>query len=305
MIAGDSSDATRAQPAVWIVVLNWNRPQDTLACVSSLRELDYPSFRILVVDNGSTDDSVELFQELPGVELLVNEENLGFAAGNNQGIQYALDHGADYVLLLNNDTTVSPPLLSRMVEAAQTDPQIGLVGPMIYYSDRPDQVWFAGMRFRHGLYVVRRGLHLDPPLDPIEEVDFISGCGMLVPRQTWERIGLFDPRFFMYYEDLDLCVRAKDAGYRIICATEAHMWHALSASTGGPDSPLKQYYQVKSTLLFSQKHTRGLQRVATLAIRLGHAGFIALRQVIRGQLRWEAIRFYLRGIAEVFRGRQG
>jgi hypothetical protein len=291
-------DATRTPPSVWIVVLNWNRPLDTLACVASLHELDYPAFHILVVDNGSTDESVELFEELAGIDLLANKENLGFAAGNNEGIQYALERGADYVLLLNNDTTVSPPLLSRMVEVAQTDPGIGLVGPVIYYSDRPDQVWFAGMRFRHGLYVVRRGLHLTPPLNPIEEVDFISGCGMLVSRQTWEQIGLFDPRFFMYYEDLDLCVRAKEAGYRIVCATQAYMWHALSASTGGPDSPLKQYYQVKSTLLFSRKHTHGLRRVATLAIRLGHAGFIALRQVMRGQLRWEAIRFYLRGIFE-------
>ena len=106
----------------------------------------------------------------------------------------------------------------------------------------------------------------------------------------------------MYYEDLDFCVRAKEAGYRIVCATRAHMWHALSASTGGPDSPLKQYYQVKSTLLFSQKHTRGLQRVMTIAIRLGHAGFVAFRQVMRGQLRWEAIRFYLKGISEAITG---
>ena len=297
-----SSHETGAPPVIWIVVLNWNRPQDTLECVASLRELDYPAYRILVVDNGSTDESVDLFRELPDIELVVNEQNLGFAAGNNRGIQHALDQGADYVLLLNNDTTVSPPLLTRMLEAAHTDPRIGIVGPMIYYSDRPEQVWFAGMRFRHGLYVVRRGLHLDPPHDPVEEVDFVSGCGMLVPRQTWERVGLFDPRFFMYYEDLDLCIRAKEAGYRIVCATQAHMWHALSASTGGPDSPLKQYYQVKSTWLFSQKHTRGLKRVATLAIRLSHAGFIAVRQVLRGQLRLEAIRFYLRGIAEAILG---
>ncbi|MBN1135262.1 MAG: glycosyltransferase family 2 protein [Anaerolineae bacterium] len=293
-VAGD----IQAAPVIWILVLNWNRPQDTLECVASLRNLNYPAFRILVVDNGSTDESVDLFRTLPGIDLVVNEQNLGFAAGNNRGIQYALERGADWILLLNNDTTVSPPLLSRMIDAAQTDPQIGMVGPVIYYSDRPDQVWFAGMRFRHGLYVVRRGLHLKPPLNPVEDVDFISGCGMLVPRQTWERVGLFDPRFFMYYEDLDFCVRAKMAGYRLVCATQAHMWHALSASTGGPDSPLKQYYQVRSTLLFSQKHTRGWRRTATVTIRLGHAGFIALRQALRGQLRWEAIRLYVKGIAE-------
>jgi hypothetical protein len=287
-------------PVVWIVVLNWNRPQDTLECVASLRKLDYPAYHILVVDNGSTDESVSLLRALPDIDLLVNEQNLGFGAGNNRGIQYALERGADYVLLLNNDTTVSPPLLSRMVEAARSDPQIGIVGPMIYYSDRPDRVWFAGMHFRHGLYVVRRGLHLGPSPDSVEEVDFISGCGMLVHRQVWERIGLFDPRFFMYYEDLDFCIRAKEVGYRIVCATQAKMWHALSASTGGADSPLKQYHQMKSTMLFTQKHTRGLKRVATVIIRLGHAGFVTFRHVMKGQLRWEAIRHYLKGIRCAF-----
>jgi GT2 family glycosyltransferase len=299
--AGRTSVGETVSPVVWVLVLNWNRPQDTVACVSSLRQLDYPAYRILVVDNGSTDDSVEILQRLPDIDLLLNERNLGFAAGNNRGIEYALEQGADFVLLLNNDTTVSPSLVSELLEVAETDSRIGIVGPVIYYADRPSEVWFAGMRFRHGLYVVRRGLHLSAPLASMEEVDFVSGCGMLVRRETWERVGLFDPRFFMYYEDLDLCIRAKKAGYRIVCATQAQMWHALSASTGGADSPKKQYYQVKSTFLFTQKHTRGLQRVVTISIRLAHAGFVALRQVLRGNLQWEAIRLYFKGVAEAVR----
>jgi GT2 family glycosyltransferase len=285
-------------PTVWIVVLNWNRPQDTVQCISSLQQVEYPACRILVIDNGSTDDSVELFRALPGIELLVHDRNLGFAAGNNGGIQYALAHGAEYVLLLNNDTTVSPSLISKLVDVAEADRQIGIVGPVIYYADRPEEVWFAGMRFRHSLYVVRRGLHLASSPGSVEDVDFVSGCGMLVRSETWRRVGLFDPRFFMYYEDLDLCIRAKKAGYRVVCATGAEMWHALSASTGGPDSPLKQYYQVKSTFLFCQKHTHGLLRVVNVAIRLGHAAWVLGQQVLRGRLHGQAIRLYLKGIAE-------
>jgi GT2 family glycosyltransferase len=300
--AGQPSAEETHSPVVWALVLNWNRPQDTVACVSSLRRLDYPAHRILVVDNGSTDDSVEILQSLSGIDLLLNERNLGFAAGNNRGIEYALERGADFVLLLNNDTIVSPSLVSELLEVAETDSRIGIVGPVIYYADRPSEVWFAGMRFRHGLYVVRRGLHLSAPLASMEEVDFVSGCGMLVRRETWEHVGLFDPRFFMYYEDLDLCIRARQAGYRIVCATQAKMWHALSASTGGADSPLKQYYQVKSTFLFTQKHTRGLQRLVTISIRLAHAGFVALRQAFRGNLQREAIRLYFKGIAEAVWG---
>ncbi len=294
--------AEKPQPSVWIIVLNWNRPEDTLQCVSSLRLLDYPSYRILIVDNGSTDDSVDQFRQLTGVELLVSDRNLGFGVGNNLGIEYALSHGADYTLLLNNDTTVSPPLVSTLVKVAESDPQIGIVGPTIFYSESPDQVWFSGMRFRFGLYVIRVGRRLGRQQAPLEDVDFISGCGMLVRRELWNRVGLFDPRFFMYYEDLDLCVRAAQAGYRLVSTTEAHMWHALSASTGGPDSPMKQYYQVKSTFLFCEKHTRGLTRVVTVSIRLAHAGLMAVRQVVSGRLPREAIRLYLRGIAETVAG---
>ena len=294
--------AEKRQPSVWIIVLNWNRPQDTLQCVSSLRLLDYPSYRILIVDNGSTDDSVEQFRELTGVELLVSEENAGFGVGNNLGIEYALAHGAEYTLLLNNDTTVSPSLISNLVRIAEADAQIGIVGPTIYYAGDPSQVWFSGMRFRFGLYVIRVGPRLGKQRAAIEVVDFVSGCGMLVRRELWNNVGLFDPRFFMYYEDLDLCVRAAKAGYRIVSTTQAHMWHALSASTGGPDSPMKQYYQVKSTFLFCEKHTRGLTRVVTLSIRLTHAGWMAVRQVARGRLPREAIRLYLKGIAETLVG---
>jgi hypothetical protein len=291
------SEAT-GPPVVWIVVLNWNRPDETVQCIKSLYQLDYPNYHILVVDNGSTDNSVEVIRNLPGIELLVNERNLGFGAGNNRGIQYALERGAEYVLLLNNDTTVAPSMLSELIMVAEADPYIGIVGPLIYYADRPREVWFAGMRFRYGLYMVRKGLSLNLPLAPAEEVDFVSGCGMLVRREVWERVGLFDPRFFMYYEDLDLCVRAKRVGYRIVCATRAHMWHILSASTGDPDSPLKQYYQVKSCLIFCEKHTRYFQRVINISIRLGHATFITVRHLLHGQLRFEAIRWYLKGLAE-------
>jgi hypothetical protein len=288
-------------PCVWIVILNWNRPEDTMRCISSLRKLDYPSHRILIVDNGSDDESVEIFSQLSNIDLLSNDENLGFAAGCNEGIKYALRHGADYTLILNNDTTVSTSMLSELIKVAETDPCIGITGPIIYYADKPSKVWFAGMRFQLGLYVVRKGLHLDPPIAPIEKVDFISGCGMLVRSEIWEHVGLFDPRFFMYYEDLDLCIRTKKTGYKIVCATQARMWHTLSASTGGPNSPLKQYHQIKSSFLFCRKHTQGLQFLANIGIRLGHASFVTFSQIMKGQLQWEAIRLYVKGIIDAHR----
>jgi GT2 family glycosyltransferase len=286
-------------PLVYAVILNWNRPDDTHACLASLALSDYPALRMLVVDNGSDfEHARRLCAEELGAEVLWLDRNYGFAEGNNRGMTYALERGADFVLLLNNDTTVDLGMVSELMQVAEKDPNIGVAGPVIYYADLPGLVWFAGMRFRNGLYVVRRGLHLKPPLKPAEEVDFISGCGMLIRRTVLESIGFFSPDYFMYYEDLDFCVRAQQAGFKMVCATRAQMWHAVSASTGGPDSPLKQYYQVKSSLIFYRRHTRGVMYLLNVVIRFTHAAWVMLVTILRGRLRWQAARFYFKGIRE-------
>jgi GT2 family glycosyltransferase len=287
-------------PQVIAVVLNWNLPKDTQRCVLSLCNSDYPNLRVLVVDNGSDADLyAELRAALPAdVEFVRSEMNLGFAGGNNLGFHYALEHGADYVLVVNNDTVVDPRMVSQLVAAAAAQPDVGLVGPVIYYLQPPDRIWFAGYRFSHGIYVLRRGLHLAPPVQPVEDVDFVSGCGVLIRRSVLEKVGLFSDEYFMYYEDLDLCFRVKAAGMRIVCVTDARMWHAVSTSTGGVDSPLKQYYQVKSSLIFYRRHTRGIMYLINVVLRFGHAGWVTLGAVLRGQLRGEAIVYYLKGARE-------
>jgi len=291
----------RENPLVDVIILNWNLPEDTIECVRSVLRSDYPNYRVTVVDNGSTDNSIERLRDEFGdaIRLVVNETNLGFGEGNNQGIQQALVCGADYTLLLNNDTVVAPDMLSELMQVARSDVQIGITGPVIYYADKPNDVWFAGICFMAQLYVVQRGLHLKHPLEPVEGVDFVSGCGMLVGRNVWETVGLFAPEFFMYYEDLDFCLRAKQAGFRLGTATRARMWHRVSASTGGIESPMKQYYQVKSSLIFYRKHTRGLWFLINMTLRIGHAGWVTLKQVFRGRLSKEVVKWYLRGVAEV------
>jgi len=291
------------QPLVYAIVLNWNRPDDTYACLASLARSDYPALKILVVDNGSGPEQVRMLRAHEfDIEILWLERNYGFAEGNNRGIQYALEHGADFVLLINNDTTVDPGMVSELMRMVQLDPLVGVEGPIIYYADLPDKVWFAGMRFRRNLYVVRRGLHLKPPLKPVEEVDFISGCGMLIRRSVLERIGFLSPDYFMYYEDLDFCVRAKQAGFKLMCATQARMWHKVSASTGGVDSPLKQYYQVKSSLIFYRRHTHGIMYWLNVLLRFAHAAWATVRAVLQGRLRQEAIMHYFKGIQEATAG---
>lgn len=284
-------------PAVWAVILNWNLADDTNTCVESLARSAYGNLTILVVDNGSRPEELARLRSVEqGALLLRSEQNLGFAGGCNLGIEHALLHGADYVLLLNNDTTVAPDMLARLVAAQEADPALGVVGPLIYYADPADEVWFSGERFWRQLYVVRRGLHLRDITQPLEDVDFVSGCGMLVPRRVWEQVGVFAPEYFMYYEDLDFCVRVAQSGYRIACVPQAKMWHAVSASSGGKDSPLKQRLQVQSSLLFFRRHTRGLWFWLNIAIRLAHAAYTLLKHVFRGTLQLAAVREWLAGV---------
>jgi hypothetical protein len=290
------------QPKVIAIVLNWNLPDDTRRCVESLKASDYSNLEILVIDNGSQLAAFEQLQAgLPGERIIRSESNLGFAGGNNLGLQFALEQKADFAFVINNDTLVDPQMISTLIAAAEANPAAGLLGPIIYYLSRPDEVWFAGYRFLHGIYVLRRGLHLKTPLRPIEEVDFVSGCGLLIRRHILEDLGLFSQDYFMYYEDLDFCFRVKEAGLKILCVTSAKMWHAVSASSGGADSPQKQYYQVKSSLIFYQQHSRGVKRVLNIALRLGHAGFTLIGAVLRGRLKLAAIVMFVRGLRDGLR----
>jgi GT2 family glycosyltransferase len=241
-------------PSVMIVVLNWNGLSDTLDCLMSLQRLDYPDCKVVVVDNGSVDGSVEVVRtRFPGIMLVENEENLGYAGGNNVGLRYALAQGMDYVLLLNNDTEVAPDFVSRLVAAAEVDLAVGVVGPTIYYHDRPDDIWSAG-----GAIDWQRGRTWMVGLNERDvgqfgqescEVDFVTGCALLVKRAVLEQVGLLDERFFAYYEDTEWCVRIARAGYRIVHVPEAKIWHKISPDAQA-DSPLIHYYMTRNRLLF-------------------------------------------------------
>lgn len=293
-------------PTVWSVVVNWNRPEDTVRCVESLKASAYRAVRILIVDNGSDLDKYdELRRTVVGAEIVRSETNLGFGMGSNVGIQYALDGGAAYVLLLNNDTIVDACMIGTLVEAMRSDRSIGVAGPIIYYSHEPETVWFAGYRIKGKLYVVRRGLHLKRPFKAVEDVDFVSGCGMLVRREAIEQVGMFSPEYFMYYEDLDLCLRVKKAGWRIVCATGARMWHAVSASSGGSESPMKEYHQVRSSLIFYRRHTHGVMFVVNVGLRLLRAGYGSLAYLLRKGWNSHLARRYSQGIREGVREDSG
>jgi len=231
-------------PFVIIIILNWNGWRDTLACVESCRELSWPNYRILIVDNGSTDGSEKfLRQNLTDVEIIQSGANLGFAGGNNIGIRKALALGADYIWLLNNDTLVDPQALASLVEAMEHAPDAGIAGSKIYYHAEPRRIWFAGGMWRKGhLHWRQRGANQFDKGQFAEqsEVGSVSGCSMLMRSTTIDKIGLLSEDFFLYWEDTEWCARAQEAGYQILFVPGSIVWHKVSVST--KQSSYTQYY---------------------------------------------------------------
>ncbi|MER3523957.1 MAG: glycosyltransferase family 2 protein [Ignavibacteria bacterium] len=241
-------------PLVFVVLVNWNGKVVTLDCLDSLARVSYPNFAVLVIDNASVDGSVQAIREHhPDVTVLRQPTNLRFAGGNNAGIRYALEHNADMVCLLNNDTTVDPQFLTHLVERLQSDPTIGAVAPKIYYHGEPNRIWFAGgeismwtgtMRhigireWDHGQYEASRA------------IDYATGCCVLTTNKVIERVGMLDESYYMYTEDADWSMRIRRAGYRIVFEPKAKVWHKLSVASGGHLSLYKMANKFVSNLRF-------------------------------------------------------
>jgi GT2 family glycosyltransferase len=283
------------QPTVIVVILNWNRCADTLACLASLGESTYHNFAVIVVDQGSQDGSeASIRRAYPAVTVLQTGANLGFGRGMNTGIRQALAAGAKYVFLLNNDTLAAPTLLERLL--AHATPDLGMLAPSIFYADRPQVIWSTGGGV-HPLLLEMTGDHGrgEPlPAEPRERA-FLSGCALLIPRQTLGRAGLFDERFFMYYEDLDLCLRMQQEGYRLLLIPDAHLWHRVAQSSGGANSPNERYQMARSSGIYFRKHMHAANALPIIVYR----SLSALRWTLRlaHPRDWPALRAYWRGLA--------
>lgn len=243
---------------VTAVVVNWKLKEATLYCLRSLAQSNTPC-RILVVDNNSDDGSVEyLTHHFPQAELIVMPSNVGFAGACNRAITQALeDPCCEYVFLLNNDAIIHPHAITEILEAAQTDPTVGILGSKVYYDDSTNTIWYAGARRRWGVLAAvdtGRGQIDRGQFDTVRHVDYVFGAAMFIHRQVFEEVGLFDDRFFMYLEDMDLCLRAQAAGFSMLFVPQSRVWHQGSASTSR-NSTLRNYYVVKSTAYFLRKHT--------------------------------------------------
>ncbi|MEW6611380.1 MAG: glycosyltransferase family 2 protein [Pseudomonadota bacterium] len=274
---------------VAVIILNWNGWPDTLACMHALTALEYPDYEVLVVDNGSSDDSIIRIREVyPNASIIENERNLGFGGGCNVGIHHALSRGADFIWLLNNDTRVEPDTLSALMNVALSDPKIGAVGSVLFYMDAPGniQAWGGGwVNLWSGLSRHAKQATMG------RELHYITAASVLLRREALLSVGAFDDKnFFMYWEDADLCFRLRRGGWRLAVAPQARVWHKESASLKDRKPLLDKYYNTSSV--------RFLRRYAPLPwipIIFSSAARL-FRRAIRGD--WPRVRAVWDGIVE-------
>ncbi|HVK06850.1 MAG TPA: glycosyltransferase family 2 protein [Armatimonadaceae bacterium] len=247
---------------VAVIILNYNGYSDTIECLYSVKAQIGVVVSPLVVDNASSDDSVKNIREAhPDVEILVTGHNLGYAGGNNVGIQHVLRQGCDYVFIINNDTTLEPDCVRGLVHTCEVMPRAGIVTPAIYFYDNPEKPWFTG-----GVLDLDAGIvgHIQTDWRQQKEAEAVptswaNGCAMLLPAAVLESLGGFDERFFCYWEDTDLSLRAREAGYECYISTQAVLYHKVGM-TISRKSHMLDYYMTRNHLLFVSKHRQGAER---------------------------------------------
>ncbi len=244
-------------PKVSIVILNWNQKDKTLACLRSLKKISYPCYEVVLVDNGSTDDSVNAVkEEFPEIEIIENKRNLGVAGGRNVGINYVQEKGTDYVLLLDNDTIVDKDFITEMVKVGEEDERVGILTGKIYFYSEPDKIWCAGCSLslyrRHmraiGYDEIDRGQY-----DEMREVDHVAGCCLMIKKKVIDEIGLLDQNFIEYFtEDTDWCLRAKKKGYKVVYVPRSKIWHHVVRKTSVNER--YWYLQGRNMMWLMRKH---------------------------------------------------
>lgn len=258
------------QPLVNVIVLNWNNHQETARCVASVLRQTYPAFKILIVDNGSTDGSASVLREqMPQIELIALDSNTGYTGGNNIGMARAFAAGADYVWLLNSDAMAAPNTLAALVAAAEAGPGIGMASPVLRERlDDPD-ITFACGHFgfqppstEHTADIRLAGRWLEERPQRV----VLSGAALLIRRALWEKIGGLDERLFAYWEDFDYSVRSIAAGFTNIVVLDVSVEHQSKPTSTAPKTikPHVYYYVARNEILFWMKHVRGMSLLKSI-----------------------------------------
>ena len=294
---------------VFVSIINFNGRNNTFVCLDSIKKINASNFKlnVVVIDNGSK-EKLNLTQDYLGnipLKIILKEKNLGFSGGHNAGINYALSKNADYVLILNNDVIVDPNLIFELLKVLDKSDRYAVASPKIYFaqgfeyhqnkykeSEKGKVIWYAGgqMDFKNviakhrGVDEVDRGQY-----QKTEETDFATGACFLIKKEVIEKVGFFDDKYFLYYEDSDLSQRIKEKGYNILYAPNAVLWHRNAEAAGGPGSSLQDYYISRNRLLFGLRYAPLRSKIALIKE--------SLMLLITGR-EWQK-----KGVADFYRGR--
>lgn len=280
---------------LFTVIVNWNLAEPTLICIDSLIKAGAILENIIVVDNGSSDHSVEKIKKKFGDNIIFirNSENKGFAAAANQGINGALNRNADWVFLINNDAYIAEDFFLHITQNLKEDYDI--ISPLIYYHSTPNKIWFVGEKIIPGTlfsYSIWKNKIDRGKIPPVLKVDFANGAGMIVKRRVFETIGLFDNHLFMYGEEVDFCWRAKMKKFYCVGINTAKMWHHISASTSR-NSSRRIYLRSRNQVVFFRRYSVGIQRFIMLLLSFMVTSIRGLIQIFR--LDFDAAYSFLKG----------
>jgi GT2 family glycosyltransferase len=290
-----------------IIIISYNRIESIIRAVKSI-STHYKNYRFIVIDNS---ESIQFFENLKmklrrydEIILLKNSQNFGFAKAVNQGIEIAMkNENCRYILLLNDDAYVDKNCIPKLIDALEKDEKALLAGPTICYGKSPNTVWSAGGYFDKFLSRIRiplknKNITIEE-LDkiPIQEVDFLTGCVLLIKREAIEKVGFFDEGFFFYSEDLDYCFRVKKAGYKCLWVPSAIAWHDIEMSARF-SSPFVMYNLAKSGIIVRRKHFTGLLKLWNVLIFIFLHTLNKFLIFILGKSNFSAIKAWVNGIAD-------
>lgn len=296
----------KKEPKVHIILLNYNGYKDTVECIESINNITYNNYKVVVVDNNSTDNSkIELkkfLQQYDKVHFIQSDKNLGFSGGNNIGINWSLNNGADYICLLNNDTIVEPDFLTPLIMEMEKDDTIGISAGKIMYFKEKDILWSAGgyisnaraLGCHYGINMKDEGQFND-----IRECTFLTGCIQLIRGSVFKKVGMYNHEYFLYMEDVEFCKRVVEAGYKLKYVPTSKIYHKVSASTGGDESPLQLYYLTRNRILFNKNNKRNKLSYIKFYILL------AMKILIEPFRKKHNYKYIVFGVVDGLRGKYG
>ncbi|MCI9618307.1 MAG: glycosyltransferase family 2 protein [Eubacterium sp.] len=285
-----------AEPSVAIILLNYCNYEDTITCVKTLKKIDYENYIIFIIDNHSPNESLKKLYILkePKIQIIDSGKNGGFAYGNNIGIQYALEAGMDYILLLNNDTLVEPDFLSELINKGVQKAKGDIITCRIMYNFDKDKVWYAGGEIDwDNLRAIHYGFNknVNSINNKLNEVTFISGCCMLISRTCIEKIGMLSEEYFMYYEDVDYCQHAMEKGAKLVYVPSSIIYHCVSAAGGGSNSSFVIEWNNRSRRKFYRKYKNNIKKGRRIFIYI-KCEICALIKILLGNHRIKSLKAY-------------